>query len=172
MNEEDLKTIHSLISSIGQPVPLNQMTQLIQFRKDIQHKNAEFPIAHLFLGGGSALTTIIIIISCTAIGYFIFRCCRNRRHAHSHQHLDEHKMAPMIAVPAPQAPIIIQAPAHAPAPAPAPAPAQPVAAAAPRDPVASNRQTATDRAPQSGELLLSRDPAERRWKPFFLRGWN
>ena len=146
MNEEDLKTIHSLISSIGQPVPLNQMTQLIQFRKDIQNKNAEFQIAHLFLGGGSALTTIIIIISCTAIGYFIFRCCRNRRHGHKHQHLDEHEMATMIAAPAPQAPIIIQAPA----PAPAPAPAQPVAAAAPRDPVASNRPTATDRAPQSG----------------------
>lgn len=108
--EEELKTIHSLIGAIGKPVPLAQMTQLLEFRKEIAAENTQFKLAHFLLSGGSTITTMALMMGCVIAGFFAIRFCRR----HHHRRLDDHhyETVPMAArvPPAPPAPIIIQAP--------------------------------------------------------------
>lgn len=114
LNTEDLHTIHQLISSIGQPVPLKQMTQLLEFRRDIKRADTEFKLTHFLLSGGSAISTVITVMVAIAIGYLSIRCYCNRQRRHPA--IEAHELAPMIAVQAqaPAAPAVI--PPEMPAP--------------------------------------------------------
>lgn len=111
-NVGDLETIHQLISSIGQPIPLKQMTQLVEFRKEIKRVDAEYQMTHYLLGGGSTIITMVMTLGCVVAGFFVIRCCRHRRHRRLDDH--HHEAVPMIPMvpPAPPAPIIIQASAQ------------------------------------------------------------
>ena len=95
--EDDLEAIYALIRSIRQPVPLVEMTQLIQFRKDIKRSSAKYQLAHYLFSGGSAITTIIITIGCIAIGFFLIRCYRNPRRQSRNRRMEDHKTIPMMA---------------------------------------------------------------------------
>lgn len=146
MSTQDLQTIQNLLGSIGQPVPLSQMTQLLKFRKDIAAEDTAFQLAHVLFSGGSAFITVFMILGCIAGGYLFIRFCRHRRNIRRNRlHDDEHELAHMM-MQAPPAPIIIQAPA--PLPAQVPAPIQQAAAAAmPIDPVVHEAPPAAAAAP-------------------------
>jgi len=95
LDDEDLKIIHALIGTIGKPVPLEQMTQLVQFRKDIKRENAQFSFAHLLLNSGTSTVTVITIVVITIIGYMIYRSCSQKRSGHSRLRND-YEMTPMM----------------------------------------------------------------------------
>jgi len=115
IDQRDLQTLHSLIAAIGKPVPLAQMTQLLKFRKEIDHDNTQFKFAHFLWSGGSSFLTLMTIMTCITAGYYTYRCACMKRTRH--QPLNNYEAVPMM--PMPQAPpaqmIIAGAPPAAPA---------------------------------------------------------
>ena len=136
LSAEDLQTIHTLIGTVGKPVPLTQMTQLLKFRKEITRDNAELKLAHLLFSGGTTMTTIMAIIFCGLTGYYIFRKCSKNQVPHNRlQNRNDYELAPMMT--APPASIALQVTSR-----------DPVVSNAPSTTV-SNAPSTTAEAPQS-----------------------
>lgn len=135
LKDDDLQAIHALIGTIGQPIPLSQMTQLIKFRQEMKRADTEYQLAHYLLSGGSTVTTMVMTMGCIVAGFFGIRYCRQRRHRRREEH--DYELSPMMPAPAPPAPIIIQAPAQPAPPAQAQATTAPIPGQVVCNPIAS-----------------------------------
>jgi len=72
----ELETIHASLKSIGKPIPLSDMKQLIDFKRTISAEVAHYRMAHFFFSSSTATGLIITII---VIAIFFFCYCRHRR---------------------------------------------------------------------------------------------
>jgi hypothetical protein len=108
----DLNALHKALSQIGQPVPLDQMTQLVKFRKDIQAETADYWLHHASMGTSSVLTVCVLIGLITLIYLGVKRSrARARARAQPDPAAEQHHI-PLLnivqAAPPPVAPAVAE----------------------------------------------------------------
>jgi len=106
-----LRAVHEMIGKIGTPVPLAQMTRLLQFRQAISREMDEYRMTHLLATGGTAFSTALLFVTVGLGTYYLCRCYRRPQRPRRLPR-DHYETIPMVSAAASPAPIIIQTPAQ------------------------------------------------------------